>query len=126
MEEKPDVNGNTAEANETAPVDPGVKAEDAEGEGDDGEQYTFAQPALVTGAQLRDYQLAGVQWMISLYENGLNGILADEMGLGKVSQISQVDVSLTLCRLYKPFLSWHIFDQKVLGDHSSLYVPCQC
>jgi ATP-dependent DNA helicase len=39
----------------------------------------------VTGAKLRDYQLAGVQWMISLYENGLNGILADEMGLGKVS-----------------------------------------
>ena len=47
--------------------------------------YSFAQPALVTGAKLRDYQLAGVQWMISLYENGLNGILADEMGLGKVS-----------------------------------------
>jgi SNF2 family DNA or RNA helicase len=46
--------------------------------------FSFAQPALVTGATLRDYQLAGVQWMISLYENGLNGILADEMGLGKV------------------------------------------
>lgn len=48
-------------------------------------QYSFKQPELVTGATLRDYQLAGVQWMISLYENGLNGILADEMGLGKVS-----------------------------------------
>jgi hypothetical protein len=48
-------------------------------------QYSFAQPELITGATLRDYQLAGVQWMISLYENGLNGILADEMGLGKVS-----------------------------------------
>ncbi|GMK58238.1 hypothetical protein CspeluHIS016_0502700 [Cutaneotrichosporon spelunceum] len=46
-------------------------------------QYSFRQPDLVTGATLRDYQLAGVQWMISLYENGLNGILADEMGLGK-------------------------------------------
>ena len=33
---------------------------------------------------LRDYQLAGVEWLISLWENGLNGILADEMGLGKV------------------------------------------
>lgn len=59
-----------------------------DGEDDDGE-YTFAQPALVTGAKLRDYQLAGVQWMISLYENGLNGILADEMGLGKVSLASR-------------------------------------
>lgn len=33
--------------------------------------------------ELRDYQLAGVTWMISLYSNGLNGILADQMGLGK-------------------------------------------
>lgn len=46
--------------------------------------FTFQQPSLVTGAKLRGYQLAGVQWMTSLYENGLNGILADEMGLGKV------------------------------------------
>jgi len=29
-----------------------------------------------------------VQWLISLYENGLNGILADEMGLGKTLQVS--------------------------------------
>lgn len=43
---------------------------------------------MITGAKLRDYQLAGVQWMISLYENGLNGILADEMGLGKVCRLS--------------------------------------
>ena len=42
------------------------------------------QPTLVTGGVLRDYQLAGVEWLISLWENGLNGILADEMGLGKV------------------------------------------
>ncbi len=47
--------------------------------------YVGEQPKLITGATLRDYQLAGVQWMVSLYENGLNGILADEMGLGKVS-----------------------------------------
>eukprot|EP00887_Chlorella_sp_A99_P001799 scaffold19.g1799.t1 len=35
---------------------------------------------------LRDYQLKGVRWMISLYNNGLNGILADQMGLGKTVQ----------------------------------------
>jgi ATP-dependent DNA helicase len=45
------------------------------------------QPALVTGGILRDYQLAGVEWLITLWENGLNGILADEMGLGKVGVI---------------------------------------
>ncbi len=33
--------------------------------------------------EMRDYQLRGVRWMISLYKNGLNGILADQMGLGK-------------------------------------------
>jgi ATP-dependent DNA helicase len=36
---------------------------------------------------MRDYQLDGVQWLISLYENGLNGILGDEMGLGKTLQV---------------------------------------
>lgn len=33
--------------------------------------------------EMRDYQLRGVRWLISLYQNGLNGILADQMGLGK-------------------------------------------
>ena len=37
--------------------------------------------------QLREYQLVGLQWMISLYNNRLNGILADEMGLGKTVQV---------------------------------------
>ena len=63
-----------------------------EEEGADTGEYTFAQPTLITGAKLRDYQLAGVQWMISLYENGLNGILADEMGLGKVSPLARTHV----------------------------------
>jgi ATP-dependent DNA helicase len=37
-------------------------------------------------SRLRDYQVAGIKWLVSLYENGLNGILADEMGLGKTVQ----------------------------------------
>lgn len=37
---------------------------------------------LFTGS-LRDYQLKGVKWLLSLHMNGLNGILADQMGLGK-------------------------------------------
>ena len=28
---------------------------------------------------MRDYQIRGLNWMIGLYENGINGILADEM-----------------------------------------------
>ena len=35
---------------------------------------------------LREYQHIGLDWMVSLYERGLNGILADEMGLGKTIQ----------------------------------------
>lgn len=37
---------------------------------------------LIKG-DLRPYQLKGVKWLVSLYNNGLNGILADQMGLGK-------------------------------------------
>ncbi|XP_010900332.1 probable global transcription activator SNF2L1 isoform X1 [Esox lucius] len=43
-------------------------------------------PSYVKNGQLRDYQVRGLNWMISLYENGINGILADEMGLGKTLQ----------------------------------------
>lgn len=41
----------------------------------------FVQPAnLAGGCTLKDYQLEGVRWMASLFENGVSGILADEMG----------------------------------------------
>jgi hypothetical protein len=39
------------------------------------------QPSLLVGGDLKEYQLAGLHWMVSLYNNKLNGILADEMGL---------------------------------------------
>lgn len=42
-------------------------------------------PEFING-EMRDYQIAGLNWMIKLHENGLNGILADEMGL--VSRIN--------------------------------------
>lgn len=41
-------------------------------------------PEYITGV-MRDYQLKGLNWLISLYENNINGILGDEMGLGKLS-----------------------------------------
>ena len=44
------------------------------------------QSGNLVGGSLKDYQLKGLQWMISLYNNKLNGILADEMGLGKTIQ----------------------------------------
>lgn len=44
------------------------------------------QPSILVGGQLKEYQMKGLQWMVSLYNNRLNGILADEMGLGKTIQ----------------------------------------
>ncbi|XP_076316124.1 LOW QUALITY PROTEIN: SWI/SNF-related matrix-associated actin-dependent regulator of chromatin subfamily A member 5-like [Tachypleus tridentatus] len=43
-------------------------------------------PSYIKTGELRDYQIRGLNWMISLYEHGINGILADEMGLGKTLQ----------------------------------------
>ncbi|ORX94212.1 SNF2 family N-terminal domain-domain-containing protein [Clohesyomyces aquaticus] len=43
-------------------------------------------PGFIQGGTMRDYQVAGLNWLISLHENGISGILADEMGLGKTLQ----------------------------------------
>ena len=40
------------------------------------------QPSILTGTTLREYQLQGLNWLIHLYDNGINGILADEMVRG--------------------------------------------
>jgi SWI/SNF-related matrix-associated actin-dependent regulator of chromatin subfamily A protein 2/4 len=44
------------------------------------------QPSILVNGTLKEYQLKGLEWMVSLYNNNLNGILADEMGLGKTIQ----------------------------------------
>lgn len=35
------------------------------------------QPTLLVGGELKPYQIVGLQWLVSLYNNNLNGILAD-------------------------------------------------
>ncbi|XP_039000166.1 ATP-dependent helicase BRM-like isoform X2 [Hibiscus syriacus] len=50
-------------------------------------ERVIKQPSMLRAGTLRDYQLVGLQWMLSLYNNKLNGILADEMGLGKTVQV---------------------------------------
>ncbi|QDZ22807.1 SNF2-related ATP-dependent DNA helicase [Chloropicon primus] len=56
---------------------------------------------LMKGGILREYQIKGVKWMMSLWQNGLNGILADQMGLGKTVQAIG-------------FLS-HLWDKNIVG-----------
>ncbi|CAG8447537.1 3402_t:CDS:10 [Dentiscutata erythropus] len=63
------------------------------------------QPGMLIGGNLKDYQVKGLQWMVSLYNNRLNGILADEMGLGKTIQtISLVTYLIEKKKQNGPFL----------------------
>ncbi|KAG0240833.1 hypothetical protein BGX31_001630 [Mortierella sp. GBA43] len=58
-----------------------------ENESNNNSSFVFTEsPAYIKNGTLRDYQIHGLNWMISLYKNGINGILADEMGLGKTLQ----------------------------------------
>lgn len=61
-------------------------------------------PAFIHG-ELRDYQVAGLNWLVSLHENGISGILADEMGLGKTLQtISFLGYLRYICDINGPHL----------------------
>jgi ATP-dependent helicase STH1/SNF2 len=63
------------------------------------------QPHMLVGGKLKDYQVKGLQWMVSLYNNHLNGILADEMGLGKTIQtISLITFLMEKKQAHGPFL----------------------
>ncbi|XP_068656089.1 ATP-dependent DNA helicase DDM1-like isoform X2 [Aristolochia californica] len=59
---------------------------------------------LLTGGRLKSYQLKGVKWLISLWQNGLNGILADQMGLGKTVQTIGFLSHLKSNGLHGPYL----------------------
>jgi chromatin-remodeling ATPase INO80 len=62
------------------------------------------QPKLLQ-AQLKEYQLKGLNWLVNLYEQGINGILADEMGLGKTVQSISVMAYLAETHgIWGPFL----------------------
>ncbi|CAK7566370.1 MAG: Putative DNA helicase ino80 [Sporothrix epigloea] len=62
------------------------------------------QPKLLN-AQLKEYQLKGLNWLVNLYEQGINGILADEMGLGKtVQSISVMAYLAEKYDIWGPFL----------------------
>lgn len=51
------------------------------------------------------YFLAGLEWLVSLYNNNLNGILADEMGLGKTIQtIALITYLMEKKKLNGPYL----------------------
>ncbi|KAF1915355.1 SNF2 family N-terminal domain-containing protein [Ampelomyces quisqualis] len=62
------------------------------------------QPKLLD-CTLKEYQLKGLNWLVNLYEQGINGILADEMGLGKtVQSISVMAYLAERYNIWGPFL----------------------
>lgn len=98
--------------------DPPAAAEDQPDKQSDGDNGPRSQPALVTGATLKDYQMEGVEWMISLFSNGLSGvslchqclvysrrgsrdcpfqILADEMGASLYTSLAASSWLTMLC-----------------------------
>lgn len=72
------------------------------------------QPRNITG-KMRSYQLEGLNFLIGLFERGLNGILADEMGLGKTLQTISL---LGFLRQYKGITGPHlvIVPKSTLGN----------
>jgi len=52
------------------------------------------QPSSLTGGQIMEYQLDGLNWLLYKYHEKKNVILADEMGLGKTIQIIAMIASL--------------------------------
>ncbi len=63
------------------------------------------QASILIGGNLKQYQIHGLEWLVSLYNNNLNGILADEMGLGKTIQtIALITYLMERKKVNGPFL----------------------
>ena len=58
-------------------------------DGELGGHRLSTQPSVIKGGQMREYQLQGLNWLIHLYDNGINGILADEMVLPRLTFLSE-------------------------------------
>ena len=55
-------------------------------ETEESEATVFTESPKYINGTLREYQVQGLNWLVSLHENSISGILADEMGLGKTLQ----------------------------------------
>lgn len=68
-------------------------------------EIVMEQASIMVNGKLKEYQIKGLEWLVSLYNNNLNGILADEMGLGKTIQtIALITYLMEKKKLNGPFL----------------------
>ena len=65
--------------------------------------------------ELRDYQLGGVEWLLSLHRAGLNGIL--------VSLRPPVNAPLTACHMFHPSIHPSIYCRRMRWAWAR---PCRC
>ncbi|XP_066257034.1 ATP-dependent helicase brm-like [Euwallacea similis] len=91
-------NGEDGDEDESTRIIKKAKVEDDEYQRNAKEEQTYysiahtvheivtEQASILVNGKLKEYQVKGLEWMVSLYNNNLNGILADEMGLGKTIQ----------------------------------------
>ena len=75
------------------------------GQAHDIREIVTEQASIMVNGTLKEYQIKGLEWMVSLYNNNLNGILADEMGLGKTIQtIGLITYLMERKKINGPFL----------------------
>ncbi|KAJ9100517.1 hypothetical protein QFC21_003560 [Naganishia friedmannii] len=71
------------------------------------------QPSCVAGGQLMDFQLEGLNWLMSKWHNLQSCILADDMGLGKTVQIAAF-------LAYLGSEAYHVYPHLVVVPNSTL------
>ncbi|KAI0076817.1 SNF2 family DNA-dependent ATPase [Panus rudis PR-1116 ss-1] len=85
-------------------------------DGDDQPPVFEESPSFINGT-MRPYQLQGLNWMVSLHHNGLNGILADEMGLGKTLQTISF---LSYLKHYRDITGPHLIVAGSKGERANI------
>jgi len=115
-EEKEDHKGEGKKATDVVEAPKLIQTADDEYKVDAGEKNYYsiahtihetvtAQASILVNGQLKEYQVKGLEWLVSLYNNNLNGILADEMGLGKTIQtIALITYLIEAKKNHGPFL----------------------
>ena len=67
--------------------------------------------------------MKGLEWLVSLYNNNLNGILADEMGLGKTIQTVRFPLKMQFRLNFQVALITYLMEVKKVNGPYLIIVP---